>query len=104
MSPDALIPSVFNPGGIPTHWLVLGFLGQVMFSFRFLLQWVASERRRVSVVPGLFWWFSIAGGLCLLAYAVLRRDTVIFVGQSAVLIVYTRNIILLRRQARQAAS
>ena len=104
MSPDAMIPSVFNPGGIPTHWLVLGFVGQIMFSFRFLLQWIASERRRASVVPGLFWWFSIAGGVCLLVYAVLRRDTVIFVGQSAGLIVYTRNIILLRRQARQSAS
>jgi len=104
MNPDASVSSVLNPGAIPTHWLVLGFFGQIMFSFRFLLQWIASERRRVSVVPGLFWWFSIAGGLCLLVYAVLRRDTVIFVGQSAGLIVYARNIVLLRRQARQAAS
>jgi len=76
MNPDASIASVLNPGGIPTAWLVLGFFGQVMFSFRFLLQWIASERRRISVIPGLFWWFSIAGGTCLLVYAVLRRDTV----------------------------
>lgn len=102
MNPDASIASVLNPGGIPTAWLVLGFFGQVMFSFRFLLQWVASERRRISVIPGLFWWFSIAGGVCLLVYAVLRRDTVIFVGQAAGLVVYTRNIVLLRRQVRQA--
>lgn len=102
MNPDASISSVFNPGGIPTAWLVLGFFGQAMFSSRFLLQWIASERRRISVVPGLFWWFSIGGGLCLLVYAVLRRDTVIFVGQAAGLIVYTRNIVLLRRQMREA--
>jgi len=104
MSPDASISTLFNPGGIPAHWLVLGFFGQVMFSFRFLLQWIASERRRISVVPGLFWWFSIAGGVCLLVYAFLRRDTVIFVGQAAGLIVYTRNIVLLRRQSRLAQS
>ena len=103
MNPDASFTSVFNPGGIPTLWLVLGFCGQIMFSFRFLLQWIASERRRISVVPGLFWWFSIAGGLCLLVYAFLRRDTVIFVGQAAGLVVYCRNIILLRQQARKAA-
>ena len=104
MNPDASISSVFNPGGIPTAWLVLGFCGQVMFSFRFLLQWIASERKRVSVIPGLFWWFSIAGGICLLVYAVLRRDTVIFVGQAAGLVVYARNIVLVRRQMRQAGS
>jgi len=102
MNPDPSLSSVFNPGGIPTAWLVLGFFGQAMFSSRFLLQWIASERKRISVVPGLFWWFSIAGGICLLVYAVLRRDTVIFVGQAAGLVVYARNIVLLRRQVRQA--
>jgi len=103
MNPDPSISSVLNPGGIPTLWLVLGFGGQVMFSCRFLLQWIVSERRHRSVVPGLFWWFSIGGGMCLLVYAILRRDTVIFVGQAAGLVVYCRNIILLRQQARKAA-
>jgi lipid-A-disaccharide synthase-like uncharacterized protein len=73
-----------------------------MFSCRFLLQWIVSERRHRSVVPVLFWWFSIGGGLCLLIYAILRRDTVIFVGQAAGLLVYSRNIILLRQQTRNA--
>ena len=53
MNPDASIASVLNPGGIPTAWLVLGFFGQVMFSFRFLLQWIASERRRSGVDDGV---------------------------------------------------
>ena len=85
---------------IPRAWLILGLTGQALFSGRFLIQWIASERRRASVVPGVFWWFSIAGGLSLLTYAVLRRDVVIFVGQAAGLVVYARNIVLLRRQRR----
>ena len=51
---------------IPASWLVLGFTGQAFFSGRFLVQWIASERRKASVVPTLFWYLSIGGGLCLL--------------------------------------
>ena len=83
---------------IPTGWIVLGFVGQFFFSGRFLVQWVASERRKQSVVPTLFWWLSIGGGGCLLGYAILRRDPVIVAGQSAGLLVYFRNLMLLRRQ------
>jgi lipid-A-disaccharide synthase-like uncharacterized protein len=83
---------------IPTPWLVLGFTGQAMFSGRFLVQWITSERRRESVLPIAFWWFSIAGGAFLLSYALLRRDPVIILGQSAGLLVYVRNLILIRRK------
>ena len=83
---------------IPTPWLVLGFTGQAMFSGRFLVQWITSERRRESVLPTVFWWFSIAGGVFLLSYAVLRRDPVIIMGQSAGLLVYVRNLILIGRK------
>lgn len=93
-----------NPEGIPVGLLVLGFFGQAMFSCRFLVQWIASERRKASIVPRMFWWFSIAGGLCLLSYAILRRDPVITVGQLAGLVVYTRNIILLRRESAAEAA
>ena len=90
---------------IPRGWLALGLTGQALFSARFLIQWVASERRKASVVPTAFWWFSIGGGLCLLAYAIFRADPVFILGQSAGLIVYFRNLVLLRRQkkAEQAA-
>ena len=83
---------------IPTSWMVLGFVGQAFFSGRFLVQWITSERRRQSVVPTLFWWLSIGGGSCLLWYAVLRQDPVIIAGQAAGLIVYLRNLALLRRE------
>ena len=82
---------------IPVLWLAWGFVGQAIFSFRFLVQWIASERRGKSVVPGAFWWLSLAGGVILLLYAVHRRDPVFIVGQAAGLVVYGRNVVLLRR-------
>ena len=87
-----------NLDHIPRAWIAVGLAGQLMFSCRFLIQWIASERRKQSVVPNLFWWFSIAGGLFLLSYAVYRRDPVFILGQSAGLVVYVRNLVLLRRQ------
>ncbi len=81
---------------IPKGWLTFGFLGQAMFSGRFLVQWIASERRRASVVPRAFWWLSLLGGLLLLVYAVHRRDPVFILGQGAGLVVYGRNLALLR--------
>jgi len=89
---------------VPAGWLALGFLGQACFSCRFLVQWVASEKRKASVVPVLFWWFSVAGGVCLLSYAVLRQDIVIITGQAAGLVVYVRNLMLLRRGRKVPAS
>ena len=83
---------------IPFGWLVLGLVGQAMFSTRFLIQWIASERRKQSVVPIAFWWFSLAGGLCLLSYATFRADPIFILGQSAGMIVYLRNLALLRRK------
>lgn len=91
-----------NLDGIPLTWLAVGFFGQAMFSCRFLIQWIASERRGASVVPSLFWWFSLGGGVTLLSYAVYRGDPVFILGQLAGLAVYTRNLVLLRRQ-REAA-
>lgn len=77
--------------------LGLGFLGQLLFSARFLVQWLASERAGRSVVPNAFWWLSILGGATLFAYAVIRQDPVFIVGQGAGLAIYLRNIALIRR-------
>ena len=78
-------------------WLGIGLLGQALFSARFLVQWIASERRRRSVVPLAFWYFSVGGGLTLLAYAIYRRDPVFILGQTAGLLVYARNLWLIYR-------
>ena len=81
-----------------TFWIAIGFAGQALFSARFLIQWIASERARKSVVPKLFWYFSIAGGATLFAYAVWRQDPVFMVGQGFGLLVYIRNLLLIRRE------
>jgi lipid-A-disaccharide synthase-like uncharacterized protein len=87
---------------IPAMWLAVGFLGQALFSARFILQWIASEREKRSIVPVAFWWFSLLGGITLLTYAIHRRDPVFILGQSAGLIVYLRNLYFVRREAREA--
>ncbi|MFG6177616.1 lipid-A-disaccharide synthase N-terminal domain-containing protein [Halomonas sp. THAF12] len=81
-------------------WLAVGFLGQALFSARFLVQWLASERARRSIVPKAFWFFSLAGGVTLLAYAIYRRDPVFIAGQGAGLFIYFRNLMLIRRETR----
>jgi lipid-A-disaccharide synthase-like uncharacterized protein len=78
--------------GIDTVWLVIGFLGQGLFFARFLVQWIASERQRQSVIPTAFWFFSIGGGLVLLSYAFHRRDPVFIAGQATGLLIYSRNL------------
>lgn len=79
-----------------TIWIVVGFLGQALFSARFILQWLASERARRSVVPKAFWYFSIAGSAVLLAYAIHRIDPVFIAGQAAGFAIYLRNLYLLK--------
>ncbi len=78
-----------------TFWLLVGFIGQVFFTARFLVQWCVSEKKRASVVPNAFWWLSLLGGAALLAYAISRRDPVIISGQTMGLFVYTRNLMLI---------
>lgn len=82
------------------EWLVLGigFAGQALFSARFLVQWIASERRRKSVMPVMFWYFSLGGGLTLFVYAMYREDPVFMLGQGFGLVVYIRNLWLIRRE------
>lgn len=73
-------------------WLAIGLAAQLLFSIRFVVQWVASERARRSIVPETFWYFSCAGGLLLLAYAIYRVDPVFILGQGTGLLIYARNI------------
>ncbi len=85
-----------------TIWLIVGFAGQAMFFMRFLVQWIQSEREGRSVVPIAFWYFSILGGLTLLSYALYRRDPVFIAGQSMGVMIYGRNLHLIRRERRSA--
>jgi lipid-A-disaccharide synthase-like uncharacterized protein len=79
-------------------WTVLGFFGQAFFAGRFLVQWIVSERRSESVIPMAFWILSLLGGSLLFIYALYRRDPVFILGQGAGLLVYARNLALIRRK------
>jgi lipid-A-disaccharide synthase-like uncharacterized protein len=72
--------------------VIIGFVGQGIFFMRFLVQWIVSEREKRSVIPVIFWYFSIGGALLLLLYGILDRDPVIIVGQSIGIFVYLRNL------------
>lgn len=76
-------------------WVVFGFAAQLMFTARFVVQWIASERARKSVVPVAFWYFSLLGGVMLLAYALYRKDPVFVLGQALGVFIYFRNLWLI---------
>jgi lipid-A-disaccharide synthase-like uncharacterized protein len=88
----------------PTVWLVIGFLGQGFFFMRFVVQWIASERARRSIIPSAFWFFSVGGGVVLLVYAIYRHDPVFIVGQAMGLFIYARNIFFVLREKREAVA
>jgi lipid-A-disaccharide synthase-like uncharacterized protein len=83
-------------------WIVLGFVAQALFTMRFLVQWIASERAGRSVVPMAFWVFSIGGGILLLVYALYRRDPVFILGQAFGVFIYLRNLYFVMRERNQA--
>ena len=83
-------------------WLILGFTGQIIFSMRFLYQWVCSERKKKSHIPIGFWYLSIVGGIILLTYSIYREDPVFIMGQTVGLVVYVRNLILIARHKKNS--
>jgi lipid-A-disaccharide synthase-like uncharacterized protein len=85
---------------ISKFWLILGLGGQLLFAMRFLIQWIASEKRKKSVIPVSFWYFSIGGSLILLSYAIYRKDPIFILGQSLGFFIYLRNLILIYRKGK----
>ena len=84
-------------------WVLLGFIAQLLFTMRFLVQWIASERAGRSIIPLGFWYFSIAGGLLLLVYALYRKDPVFIAGQAFGVFVYLRNLYFVLHERKTAA-
>ncbi len=90
---------LYNVFVIKLSWLVLvGYVGQALFTMRFVVQWIATERAKKSVIPIAFWFFSIGGGLLLFAYALMVRDPVFIIGQGFGLFVYLRNLYFVYRE------
>ncbi len=82
-------------------FVIIGFVGQVVFGMRFFVQWLASERAGHSYIPKVFWYLSIVGGMLLFTYACSRKDPIIMMGQSTNLLVYVRNLMLIRKKRRE---
>lgn len=80
-----------------TIWLIVGFTGQGIFASRFIIQWIVSEKKKMSVIPMVFWYISLAGSIVLLSYAIYKQDPVFILGQSTGFIIYLRNIILIKK-------
>jgi lipid-A-disaccharide synthase-like uncharacterized protein len=97
--PDAVVDA--RDIGLSWAWLAFGFLAQALFTARMLAQWIATERARSSVVPPVFWWLSLFGGLMLLAYFLRRGDPVGVIGQAFGVVIYARNLLFVRRSARR---
>ena len=95
----------FLPDNLPEHpekvMIVVGFGGQFLFAMRFIIQWIRSENARKSVIPVVFWYFSIGGGSVLLLYAIWRQDPVIICGQGLGLFIYARNLFFVFREAKE---
>lgn len=85
-------------------WVLIGLSAQALFTMRFLVQWIASERAGHSVIPLAFWLFSIGGGLLLLIYSLYRRDPVFIAGQAFGVFVYLRNLYFVLRDRKVAVS
>lgn len=98
-------PGIFGWLGVSSWaefwWVAVGLGGQLMFTARFFVQWIASERVGRSVVPLAFWYLSIGGGVILLTYAIWRRDPVFILGQSMGLFIYVRNLVLIYGERRR---
>ena len=88
---------------ISLAWIAVGLLGQVAFFLRMAVQWIASERRKESIVPEAFWWLSLGGGVALFSYFVWRKDLIGVLGQTTGVVIYARNIRLILKRKRAAA-
>ncbi|MDP2088425.1 MAG: lipid-A-disaccharide synthase N-terminal domain-containing protein [Flavobacteriaceae bacterium] len=92
------IYELFHPEKIATWLLIWGTLAQIIFAFRFVYQWLYSEKKRESVLPYGFWILSLTGALMILVYAVFREDPVLFLGNIFTIFIYIRNLILLKKE------
>lgn len=79
-------------------WLAVGLLGQGIFSARFIIQWLVSEKEKKSIIPVAFWYLSLLGGLTLLLYALYKCDPVFIIGQFSGIFIYSRNLFLIHRE------
>ncbi|MGN6214617.1 lipid-A-disaccharide synthase N-terminal domain-containing protein [Parafilimonas sp.] len=91
--------NLFHNENIPAWLFILGIVSQLLFTCRFIYQWIYSEKRKESHLPLGFWIISLAGSFLILTYAVFRKDIVLFAGQLTGFIVYFRNIVIIKKHS-----
>lgn len=91
----------FKNEDIPLWLLIYGSLGQIIFTLRFIYQWLYSHKRKESILPSGFWLISLTGSLIIVSYALVRKDPVLILGQSTGILVYSRNLWILHRSKKQ---
>ena len=94
------IDQLFNNDNIPLWLLLLGIFSQLIFTLRFVYQWLYSEKTKTSQLPVGFWRMSVVGASLILTYAIFRKDPVLFIGHIAGLVIYIRNIFIWKKQRR----
>lgn len=92
-----------NMDSVEIIWTLIGFGGQALFASRFIIQWFRSEQEGRSIIPVVFWYCSIGGGVVLFSYALYKQDPVFIAGQGLGLFVYARNLYLIFREKRNGA-
>ncbi len=89
---------LFNQDFIPIWLLALGIVSQLIFTLRFIIQWIISEKNKFSQLPNTFWVLSIAGSVLILIYSILRKDPILFIGHAFGIIIYSRNLMILKKR------
>ena len=89
---------IAHADNVALPWLIVGFVGQAVFGMRFVVQWIATERRKKSVVPVAFWYMSFFGSVIVLTYVIYRRDPVLIPSFSLNLLIYMRNLYFIHRK------
>ena len=87
---------LFNQDFIPIWLLALGIVSQLIFTLRFIFQWIISEKNKFSQLPNTFWILSIVGSVLILIYSIFRKDPILFIGHAFGIIIYCRNLIILK--------
>ena len=87
---------LFNRNFIPFWLLALGIVSQLIFTLRFIFQWIISEKNKFSQLPNTFWILSTVGSVLILIYSIFRKDPILFIGHAFGVIIYCRNLIILK--------
>ena len=88
---------LFNQDFIPIWLLALGIVSQLIFTLRFIFQWIISEKNKLSQLPSTFWILSTVGSVIILIYSIFRKDPILFIGHTFGIIIYCRNLMILKK-------